>query len=220
MSVGCAAAPRGAASRLARGARLLQIAVPPDVQDTGGPLLWSALHDLLRPRLARLLDGQPQLAWEIAPSEAGTTSASGSRRVPPGLIERALASAWPGISASTEPVAPDEPDTAYPRAEDGAPHFRARALRAGWFPLVRRESRSAAARSRPARWLIDAEQALVQVVARPASSREQRRLRTAARRIRAGVPTCRALRLLERATRPPPTRPTARSDGQPRTCGR
>jgi hypothetical protein len=41
------------------------------------------------------------------------------------------------------------------------------------------------------------EEALVQVVVRPATAREQRRLRVAARRIRAGVPTSRTLRLLE-----------------------
>src|SRR5205085_3210968 len=41
------------------------------------------------------------------------------------------------------------------------------------------------------------EEALVQVVVRPATAREQRRLRATARRIRAGVPTSRTLRLLE-----------------------
>jgi len=41
------------------------------------------------------------------------------------------------------------------------------------------------------------EEALVQIVVRPATMREQRRLRAAARRIRAGVPTSRTLRLLE-----------------------
>jgi hypothetical protein len=41
------------------------------------------------------------------------------------------------------------------------------------------------------------EAALVQVVVRPATAREQRRLRAAARRIRAGVPISRTLRLLE-----------------------
>ena len=41
------------------------------------------------------------------------------------------------------------------------------------------------------------EQALVQIVVRPATAREQRKLTAAARRIRAGVPTSRTLRLLE-----------------------
>jgi hypothetical protein len=41
------------------------------------------------------------------------------------------------------------------------------------------------------------EAALVQIVVRPATAREQRRLRAAARRIRAGAPASRTLRLLE-----------------------
>ena len=53
----------------------------------------------------------------------------------------------------------------------------------------------------------DEEQALVQVVARPATAREQRRLLAAAKRIRAGVPTSRTLRLLELVL-PSPQRPT------------
>src|SRR5262249_9181177 len=36
--------------RLAEGARLLLIGVPPQADAQGGLLLWRALHDLLRPR--------------------------------------------------------------------------------------------------------------------------------------------------------------------------
>ena len=85
----------------AQGARLLELAVPPELDPDGALLLWSSLHDLLRPRMARLFAGQPQLSWEIA------ADARGSRfriwipaAVPPGLVERALASAWPGITTS------------------------------------------------------------------------------------------------------------------------
>ena len=102
--------------RLARGARLLELAVPPEPEVDGALLLWSSLHDLLRPRVARLVGGQPQLAWEIAADHAGTRFrlwAPGA--VPPGLVERALASAWPGITtnlavaqAGTDAVALEE----------------------------------------------------------------------------------------------------------------
>ncbi len=62
-----------------------------------------------------MLIGQPHLSWEIAASETGTVFRLWVPKViPPGLIERAVSAAWPGASASTEPVAPDEPDTAYP----------------------------------------------------------------------------------------------------------
>jgi len=109
-------ATRWGERRRAHGARLLELAVPPELEPEGALLLWSSLHDLLRPRLARLLSGQPQLAWEIA------ADARGSRfriwipaTVPPGLIERALASAWPGITITAHPHAdddraPDAPD--------------------------------------------------------------------------------------------------------------
>jgi len=87
--------------RLARGARLLQLAVPPELEVEGALLLWSALHDLLRPRLARLLGGQPQLAWEIAADRGGSQFRLWiPDAVPPGLVERALASAWPGITTT------------------------------------------------------------------------------------------------------------------------
>jgi hypothetical protein len=87
--------------RLADGARLLQLAVPPELDLEGALLLWSALHDLLRPRLARLFGGQPQLAWEIAADNSGSRFRLWiPAAVPPGLVERALASAWPGITTS------------------------------------------------------------------------------------------------------------------------
>ncbi len=87
--------------RLARGARLLELAVPPDLEVDGALLLWSSLHDLLRPRVARLVGGQPQLAWEIAADHAGTRFRLWiPGAIPPGLVERALASAWPGITTA------------------------------------------------------------------------------------------------------------------------
>jgi hypothetical protein len=52
--------------------------------------------------------------------------------------------------------------------------------------------------------LADHEHALVQVVARPATAREQRRLLAAGKRIRAGQPTSRTLRLLELVLPGPP----------------
>jgi hypothetical protein len=88
--------------RLARGARLLELAVPPELDAEGALLLWSALHDLLRPRFARLFGGQPQLAWEIAADRGGSRFRLWlPGAVPPGLVERALVSAWPGITTST-----------------------------------------------------------------------------------------------------------------------
>jgi hypothetical protein len=52
------------------------------------------------------------------------------------------------------------------------------------------------------------EQAVVQIVARPATAREQRRLLAAGKRIRAGQPTSRTLRLLDVVLPGPPRQPT------------
>ena len=54
-----------------------------------------------------LFGGQPQLAWEIAADNTGSRFRLWiPAAVPPGLVERALASAWPGIT--TSPLAQSE----------------------------------------------------------------------------------------------------------------
>ncbi len=180
--------------RLARGARVIQIGVPPQVQAGGAVLLWAALHDLIRPRLARLAGGQPHLSWEITAGETGTTFRVWvPEQVPPGLLERAITSAWPGASTSTEPASP------LPPAERTVTVGCELSLSGpDWFSL---ETGMA---SDPLNLVLGQlagltgrERALVQVLARPASARAQRRLRSAARRLRAGIPPQRLARLLD-----------------------
>jgi hypothetical protein len=200
--------------RLAVGARQVRIGVPPDVDPGGALLLWSALHDLLRPRLARLLGGQPHLAWEVVASEAGTTFRVWvPETIPPGLIERAVASAWPGASTTTEPAGHDEPG-------EGMVQVASELVLSGpdWFSL------NAAMKPDPLPLILGQlaglqgdQRALVQVLTRPATIREQRRLRTAARRLRAGIPPQRLIRLLDfltsaRAPKPPTHDPTISPD--------
>jgi hypothetical protein len=200
--------------RLARGSRQVTIGVPPDVDPGGALLLWSALHDLLRPHLARLLGGQPHLAWEVAASETGTTFRVWvPETVPPGLIERAVASAWPGASTTTEPAGHDEPG-------EGMVQVASELVLSGpdWFSL------NAAMKPDPLPLILGQlaglqgdRCALVQVLTRPATIREQRRLRTAARRLRAGIAPQRLVRLLDfltstRAPKPPTHDPTINPD--------
>jgi len=191
----------------AREARLVRIGVPPEVADAGGQLLWAALHDLLRPPFLRWLLGQPHLSWEVAASEAGTTFGVWVPKViPPGLIERAVSSAWPGASAGAEPA-----DTAAPTvSREGVQVTSELALSGpGWFsldtsmspdplPLILGQLSG----------LTGPERALIQVIARPATSREQHRLRSAARRIRRGQATGLLLRLVQlfQIQPPPPPR--------------
>jgi Helicase HerA, central domain len=189
--------------RLARGARLVRIGIPPEVQPQGALLLWSALHDLLLPNPARLLTGQPHLSWEISASEQGTVFRLWVPRVIPlGLIERAIASAWPGASTSIEPV-PFTPARAVQHVSE--------LVIAGpdWFAL------DTGIDPDPLRVILgqlsglhEGENALVQVLARPATAREQHRLRMAARRLRGGIPTGRAARAFELLSPNPPRRTT------------
>lgn len=188
-------------------ARLVRVGVPPDVNEMGGQLLWGALHDLLRPRILRLLFGQPHLSWEVAASEAGTTFRVWVPKViPPGLIERAVSSAWPGASTTIE-----RDDAATHASTPGTVQVTSELALSGpgWFsldtsmkpdplPLILGQLSG----------LTGAEHALIQIVARPATSREQHRLRAAARRIRRGQATSRLLRLLQllQIQAPPPPR--------------
>jgi Type IV secretion-system coupling protein DNA-binding domain/TraM recognition site of TraD and TraG len=198
--------------RLSGEGRLIEIGVPPEVDAQGGLALWSTLHDILRPHLRRLLAGQPQLSWEITASEAGTAFRVWvPRALPPGLIERALASAWPGASATPREVAEPAQPAAGASASDEL-------VLSGpdWFSL------QSATSPDPLPMILGqlagmsgAERALVQVIARPATSREQRRLRAAARRIRRGQPASMALRILQLlSTQPAPPRldPTVNPD--------
>ncbi|HTB49747.1 MAG TPA: hypothetical protein VK701_02105, partial [Solirubrobacteraceae bacterium] len=208
------AARRARRRRLARNARLVQIGVPPDIDSAGAALLWSALHDILRPRWARMLGGQPHLAWEIAASEAGTTFRLWSpESIPPGLIERAISSAWPGASTSIEVIRTEKP------AEEQV-QVASELVLSGpdWFSL------NSAMKPDPLPLILGQlsglrgdESALVQVLARPATIGEQRRLRTAARRLRAGIPPSRLARFVDffttsRAPTPPRHDPTINPD--------
>ena len=190
-----------------REARLVRIGVPPEVNELGGQLLWGALHDLLRPPALRLLFGQPHLAWEIAASEAGTTFRVWVPKVtPPGLIERAVSAAWPGASITTEPAettwqkpAPTSVQAASELALSGPGWFSLdTSLSPDPLPLILGQLSG----------LSGPEHALVQVIARPATAREQHRLRAAARRIRRGQATGRLARLgqLFQIQPPPPPR--------------
>ncbi|MGD1056218.1 MAG: DUF87 domain-containing protein [Solirubrobacteraceae bacterium] len=193
--------------RLAAGARLVRIGVPPEVKPQGALLLWSALHDLLRPNVTRLFAGQPHLAWEISASEAGTVFRLWVPSViPASLIVRAITAAWPGASTTIEPA--DEPN---PSKTTVASEL----VIAGrdWFAL------DSSMDPDPLRVILGqlsgmegGQRALVQILARPATGRERSRLRSAARRLRAGVPTGRAARVLEVLSPRPPSRPTTTLD--------
>jgi hypothetical protein len=194
--------------RAAACARLVVIGVPPTVDAKGALLLWSALHDLLRGHVARMLGGQPHLAWEIFAVETGTMFRLWvPPSIPAGLIERAISAAWPGASTTIELVRRDESASA---GEAGL-ELASELVLSGpdWFSLNR------GATPDPVPLILgqlsglrDRQTGLVQVLVRPATRRDQRRLRTAARRVRAGVSASRPVRLFDLLTVRRPSRAT------------
>lgn len=188
-------AARARSQRLAAHGRVLEIGVPPDPDPERARLLWAALHDLLRPRLRRLLGGQPHVSWEVvAGAERGTSFRIWvPEAVPPGIVERSLAATWPGVSvtlseghdepgartgtrATTELVlsGPDCFPLGDPRGPD--------ALEIVVGHLAGLESNEAV-------W--------VRLLAKPATDRHRQRVLASARRIRAGTPLTGAARLVD-----------------------
>jgi hypothetical protein len=213
LALGVLALREARGRRLASGARIVRIGVPPEVDaGAGALLLWSAMHDLLRPRGLRLIAGQPHLAWEILASEAGTRFRVWvPESIPPGLVERAISSAWPGASAAAEPATHEpvaEAVAACELALSGPDWFSLeKSMKPDPLPLILGQLSG----------LRGEQRALVQVLARPATERERRRLRTAARRLRAGISPHRLVRLVDffvtyRAPKPPTHDPTINPD--------
>ncbi|MQA92786.1 MAG: type IV secretion system DNA-binding domain-containing protein [Gemmatimonas sp.] len=172
------------ARRLADGARRIRILAPPEVDASGALTLWMGLHAVLRPAWRRFLSGQPHLAWEVV-AEPDTISFSlwVPRAIPPGLVERAVESAWPG--AKTE----IEADVAFPEAVGETAATELTLAEPDWFPIgseLDTEPLRLALGSMIA--LDDGELAVIQVLARPATSAARYRLLRAARHLKRAQP--------------------------------
>ncbi len=86
------------ARRVRSSARRVRVLPPPGTSGApGAEMLWMSLHSLLRPGWRRLLSGQPHLAWEVvARPEEVEVGVWVPRKVPPGLVERAVDASWRG----------------------------------------------------------------------------------------------------------------------------
>ena len=181
------------ARRLVNGARCVTILVPPTVDPAGGQPLWANLHGLIRPSWRVRLAGQPHLAFELAWTPRRVQArlwVPGT--VPPELVERVVASAWPG--AQTQTVPPEPPLPLAGSAAGG----ELRLAQPEWYPLNLDQLAD------PLRAVFDAvgnlregEAACVQVLARPVGARRLARSRRAARALRSGRSMTRAGRLLD-----------------------
>ncbi|MFF4778999.1 type IV secretory system conjugative DNA transfer family protein [Microtetraspora fusca] len=171
-------------SGLEPGARLIDISSPPQCDPQAAIVLWSQLIGLLRPAWKRALYGQPHLAWEYLADEAGVRIRMWVPGVvPPGMVEKAIQAAWPGATVTTCP----SDRLLFSGLQVAGGHLILG--RAEHFPLKTDHG------SDPVRSLLTAmsglrsgEQAIVQILARPATGRRLRRAHRAAAALR-GAPT-------------------------------
>lgn len=169
--------------RLHDQARVVTILAPPAVDPDGAQAMWSNLVGLLRQLWARILYGQPHLAWEYVFGHDGVQIrlwVPGT--VPPNLVERAVEAAWPGAHSRTEPASPPIPV----EAGEGRRHLST----GGVLRLARSEALPIRSEldADPIHALVGAatglglhESACVQVLARPVTGRRLNRARRAAR---------------------------------------
>lgn len=166
---------------LSQNARMVEILPPPVASLENARAFWQHAMGLLKPRWSRWLI-QPHLALEIRASPAGVRFrvwAPGT--IPPGTVERAVSSAWPGATTYTRHLTPDTsplPSGAY--STGGL----LRLGRGEVYPLRTKFDDD------PLRPLLGAfeeltegEHVLVQITARPATGRRTARARRAAARL-------------------------------------
>jgi hypothetical protein len=181
--------------RLQRGARLVEILPPPEVDPGGAAALWRNLHGLLLQR--RVLLGHPHLGFEYRWSAERLQLALWvPAMISPHLVARAVEAAWPGARTRTI----DAPPAPLPEAAV----VRGGTLRlAGpdWYPLRTDHD------SDPLRAVLGTaghrhatDATVVQVLARPAARRRLARCHTAARALRHGQAPSRMGRLLDLVT--------------------
>ncbi|WP_159944655.1 MULTISPECIES: type IV secretory system conjugative DNA transfer family protein [unclassified Nocardiopsis] len=162
-------------------ARVVQVLPPPEANLANAQAFWNHTMGLLKPRWSRWLI-QPHLSLELVASASGVRfQVWVPRLVPPGTVERAITSAWPGATTSTRHLGPKEsplPEGVYTTGG------LVRLGRSEAFPLRTKFDDD------PLRPLLGAfedlaegEHALVRISARPATGLRLARARRAAARL-------------------------------------
>ncbi|MCP2342941.1 type IV secretion system DNA-binding domain-containing protein [Actinomadura rupiterrae] len=103
-------------SRHARGAYLIEVAVPPHVAAESATAWWRHLAGLHTSPYRRLLFGQPHLGFEYRADTDGVHFqiwVPGT--IPPGTVEKITRAAWPGATLTTRPAEPLVPPDAIAR---------------------------------------------------------------------------------------------------------
>ncbi|MEE2038940.1 type IV secretion system DNA-binding domain-containing protein [Nocardiopsis sp. CT-R113] len=166
---------------LSQESRVVQILPPPEATLENATAFWNHTMGLLRPFWSRWLV-QSHLAMEVIASAAGVRfQVWVPGIVPPGTVERAISSAWPGATTSIRHLASGESPLPTGAHTTGG-HLRLG--RAEAFPLRTKFDDDP---SRPLLGaledLVEGEHALVRITARPATGRRAARARPAAARL-------------------------------------
>jgi hypothetical protein len=185
------------ARRLVDGARCVTILAPPTVDPAGAGALWANLHGLIRPSWRARLAGQPHLAFELVWTPRRVRMGMWvPGTVPPELVERAVAAAWPGAQTQTEPSQPP-----LPMDEGLAAGGELRLAQPEWFPLnLDQQADPLRAVFGAVGSLREGECACMQVLARPVGARRLARSRNAASALRSGQSMTWTGRLLDLLT--------------------
>lgn len=183
----------------ADGAMHVTILAPPHVAPGGGEVLWAQLAGLMRPWWHRAFRGQPHLGFEYAWTSAGMTIRlwlPGS--IPTALVRRAVEAAWPGAHTALAPTT--DPLPAAHQSTGGT----LRLARPEVLPL-RTDHAADPLRAllQAATGMDEAETAIVQILARPATGARLRKAKRTARRLKAGQAANRMSALLDLLTHHP-----------------
>lgn len=153
------------------GDRILEIELPPTINPDAASLLWTNLHDLLRPKWRRLFDGQPHLAFEyVWVGKLLVFRMWIPAAISMDVVKGALQATWPGAAVRVRDVEPIFGDGV--QVEAGRLQLRA----AGLLPIETRHSVD------PLRYVFaavselhESDSALVQLVCKPLTAKDRDR---------------------------------------------
>jgi hypothetical protein len=161
-------------------ARYVVLKLPPEVEPGCAEAFWTHVHALLRPTWRGVVERQPHLAFEFLWTDEGLSLGIWvPTTISAGVVATAAEAAWPDVHARIVSPAP-APITA--RTSTGG---RLRLAKPAYLPLkVKHSSDPLRPLLQAGRKLRPAENACVQVLARPAASSGVRRLQFQLNRFR------------------------------------
>jgi hypothetical protein len=170
---------------LHHGAQQLTIVPPPEVDPAGAGVFWATMTEILTPGRRRLWrDGRAHISVEYRwAGRALTVTVWVPGTIQIGPIQAAIRGAWPGAAVTVQLASAPLPAGGVAVGGALAPALPA------WYPLqAEHEADPMRTLVAAASGLHPAESACVQILARPASRRQLKRLRKGVAALRTGTP--------------------------------